>query len=291
MKKIFIFSDARKSRACLIAERLEQWLLTKKIEVIQNKSSEKLEARLLKGVDLVVSLGGDGTILRVVHAISPLGIPIFPVDLGGLGFLATCPPSRARKALDNIILGKFKIENRMMLSVGVFKGKKKSRTLWALNEAHLYNHSSDRLIHLHASIGGKRLTTYSADGLIAATPTGSTAYSLSAGGPIVSPKLEAIVLTPICPHSLSMRPLIISPDEKLSIRSARHGQSLFLTCDGHQTCKIQDEEILVEKASQPCRMVQVDGDFYHNLKTKLHWAGEYRRLSLQESQMEERDAC
>ena len=283
MKKVLLFADGRKAKALDVARDLQSWLSKRKIHSSLEDSPKKFDAKNLKGIDLVVSLGGDGTILLLAHATAPLGIPILPVDLGGLGFLATCQPSSARKALSQIIEGDFKIENRMMMSVKLLSGGRVTRSFRALNEVLIHKGSLERLIHLRTMIGDEPVTTYSADGLIVATPTGSTAYSLSAGGPMVSPKLEAFVVTAICPHALSVRPIVISAEETLRIVSDRPDRKIILTCDGLQSVKLKREEILVEKAAEPCKIIQMDAGFYRSLKIKMQWAGEYRRLDLGET--------
>lgn len=281
MKKVLLFADVRKPKARETAAELKPWLFPKNIKAIVQNSHEKLNVHL-EDFDLVVSLGGDGTLLLLAPATAARGIPILAVDFGGLGFLATVPPSATKKALNKFISGDYKLDERMMLTVKVGLNGKTLHSLNALNEVVIHNKIPERLIHLRVSIRGREATTYSADGLIIATPTGSTAYSLSAGGPIVSPKLDAFVITPICPHALSSRPIVISASEALQVSSVGPNRKMVLTVDGQRTLDLENEEIHIEKGSQTCKLVLVGNDFYHKLKTKLQWAGEYKRLNLAE---------
>lgn len=280
MKGVLLFADVRKGKAKETAAALKKWLDEKKIKTVIQNSHEKFKVNLKK-FDLVVSLGGDGTLLLLAPATAAQGIPILAIDLGGLGFLATVPPSAAKKALMQVVAGDYNVDERMMLSVRANLKNKTLHTLNALNEVVIHN-VSERLIHLKASIAGREATTYSADGLIVATPTGSTAYSLSAGGPIVSPRLDAFVITPICPHALSSRPIVISANESLMIAAVGPNPKIILTVDGQQSVNLENEEILIEKSKQTCKLVLVGNDFYTKLKTKLQWAGEYKRLNLEE---------
>lgn len=280
MKTVLLFADERKSKARQTARVLKNWLERQKVRAVVRGSAAGLDSGLEK-VDLAVSLGGDGTLLFLAHATAPRGIPILAVDLGGLGFLATFPPGRSRRVLDQVLQGNYKLEERMMLSVKLRSQGKLLKSMRALNEAVVHGENPERLIHLRTTIGGEEAATYSADGLIVATPTGSTAYSLSAGGPIVSPKLEAFVLTPICPHALSSRPMVISASEPVRIISAQPKQKVLLTVDGQKTDQLRGEEILIERARERCKLILMKEDFYHKLKTKLQWAGEYKRLNLE----------
>lgn len=279
MKNILIFADSRKEQGKETAQMLQKWLQEKKIKTVTENSGEISQAQL-RNVDLIVSLGGDGTVLHLANAAAPLKIPVLAIDLGGLGFLATFPPSAAKKALSQVLEGNYKLEERMMLSAKIiFKGRE-PRVLRALNEVVIHNGASEQLIHLQMTVGREEATTYSTDGLIVATPTGSTAYSLSAGGPIVSPKLNAFVITPICPHSLSSRPIVISAEESFKIAAVKSDQKVFITADGKETLTLEKESIQIEQAKEPFRLVLMENDFYYKLKTKLQWAGEYKRLIL-----------
>lgn len=288
MKKILLFADDRKEKAKETALSLQDWLSKKKIKAALRSSLTPLNSEELRDTDLIVSFGGDGTILRLAHSASPFGIPIFPIDLGGLGFLATSQPDQAKKALEEILKGNFKVEKRMMLEttvkkIGGSKNHSRSKTFHALNEVVLHKGGAERLLHLKMLISGEEITGYSADGLIVSTSTGSTAYSLSAGGPIVSPKLDVFVVTAICPHALSARPIVFSADEIIQLIPIRKDREFFLTFDGYKTISGKNQKITIEKSQYFCGLIFMHQDFYHNLKTKLQWAGEYKRLELGKS--------
>lgn len=272
MKSILLFADVRKPKARDTAESLNDWLRHKKIETRIKDSRQKLNERL-DHYDLVVSLGGDGTLLLLAERTSESGTPILAIDLGGLGFLATVPPSKAKEALTRILSGNYELDERMMLSASVRKNNRVGHRFSALNEVVVHSRIPERMIHLHVSIGEHEAAAYSADGLILSTPTGSTAYSLSAGGPIVSPKLEAFVITPIAPHALSSRPIVVSADEPLSIVSTGTNRKMRLTADGRTSVDLETEEILIEKATRTCKLILAGTDFYHKLKSKLQWTG------------------
>jgi NAD+ kinase len=288
MKKILLFADDRKEKAKQSALSLQTWLSKRKIKTVLKSSLIPLVSEDLKNTDLIVSLGGDGTVLRLAHSSAPLGIPIFPIDLGGLGFLATSQPDLAKKALAEILQGNFKIDSRMMLKTSIKKDRVRNQSFHVLNEAVLHKGEMERLLHIRMLISGQEITGYSADGLIISTSTGSTAYSLSAGGPIISPKLDVFVVTAICPHALSARPIVFSADEIIQLFQIRKDRKAFLTFDGYKTIALQKEEIQIEKSEFSCSLILMHQDFYHNLKTKLQWAGEYKRLDLEKKSTQDK---
>jgi len=279
IKRVLLYADGRKTKAKETALSLKTWLENQGLKAVIENTGKEL-GKEVNHFDLVVSLGGDGTILRLAHVTAPLGIPILAVDLGGLGFLATFPPSLAKKALTSVINGTYKLEKRMMILIQIVSKNKIIKAYRALNEVVLHNQRPEQLIHLKIDVAHEEATTYSADGLIVATPTGSTAYSLSAGGPIVSPKLDAFVVTPIAAHSLSSRPVVISAEETLSITSVTE-RKMLVTVDGRHSFVVSNEKIEIRKSEETCDLILLETDFYTKLKTKLQWAGEYKRLTLQ----------
>lgn len=222
----------------------------------------------MEELEVVVVGGGDGTILKASHFAAPLGIPILGVNLGRFGFLAEFSLSQAPQAIEDFFLGKTYIEKRMMLSAEI-----KSKTFYALNDVVLSKGGLSRMLHVETRVGKELLAIYPADGIIVSTPTGSTAYSLSAGGPIIESSLELIILTPICPHTLSARPLVIKPAEEicLTIRPPHPG-SAFLTVDGQEGIPVEGEEIVVKKAPFSAKFVlSSDYSFYRKVRSLLHW--------------------
>jgi len=231
-------------------------------------SSEALAA----AIDVLVVLGGDGTFLYGAALVGDRGIPIFGVNLGSLGFITPYARSEAAAAIDQAARGGLVIEERIRLAVSIRPpaGGAALRAPAAVNDAVL-TRSVARLLDLEARLDGAEITTYKADGLIVATPTGSTAYSLAAGGPLLTPDLQGLVLTPISPHTLTNRPLVFRPDARLSIRNISGG-AIILTIDGHWTQELPaDAEIEVRRAERPLRLYQAPRGFFGILREKLSW--------------------
>jgi NAD+ kinase len=224
-------------------------------------------------IDVLVVLGGDGTFLYGASLAADHGVPIFGVNLGSLGFITPYARSEAAAAIDEACRGGLVIQERIRLSVSIrpASGGPPVKARSAVNDAVLTQRSIARLLDLEARLDGAEITTYKADGLIVATPTGSTAYSLAAGGPLLTPDLEALVLTPICPHTLTNRPLVFRPDSKLSIRNAS-GSSVTLTIDGQWVQELEsDDWIDVQRAARPLRLYQAPRGFFGILREKLSW--------------------
>ena len=230
-----------------------------------NLSLKKEEVEEIK---LVVVGGGDGTILKASHFAAPLGLPILGVNMGRFGFLAEFTPKQALQAIEDFFQGKVYIEERMMLSAEI-----KKKVFYALNDVVISKGGISRILNVETRVGEELLAVYPADGVIISTPTGSTAYSLSAGGPIVDPSVELIILTPICPHTLSARPLVLKPEEeiKLSIRPPNPG-SAFLTVDGQEGIPIGDEKVVVKRAPFRCKFVlSYNYSFHRKVRSLLRW--------------------
>jgi NAD+ kinase len=228
--------------------------------------------RLGPSIDALVVLGGDGTFLFGAGLVADHGVPLFGVNLGSLGFMTYFGRSEAVPALVEACHGRLPIEERMRLAVTVHsKAGAAGETRNAVNDAVISQRSLARLLDLEARLDGAPITTYKADGVIVATPTGSTAYTLAAGGPILTPDLEAIVLTPICPHTLTNRPLVVRADSRLSVIN-RAGTAVTLTIDGQWGREIEpDESIAVCKAQHPLRLYRPASSFFAVLRKKLSW--------------------
>ena len=236
--------------------------------------------RLSTSIDALVVLGGDGTFLYGASLVGDQGVPIFGVNLGSLGFITPYARNEAAAALDEACRGGLVIEERMRLAVTIGRAKGGTAPVApsAVNDAVLTQRSLARLLDLEARLDGAEITTYKADGLIVATPTGSTAYSLAAGGPMLTPDLEAMVLTPICPHTLTNRPLVFRPDSKLSIRNASGGP-VTLTVDGQWGTDLEsDDWVDLQRAARPLRLYQAPRGFFGILREKLSWGS--RRVEL-----------
>lgn len=214
----------------------------------------------------VITAGGDGTILNAARFYAKKGVPILGINLGRLGFLAQANTDELSWAAEKLHSGDYKIEDRMMLSVCEEK-------VSALNDIVVKGDSFSRTSRLYLSINGEPVCDYLADGLIVATPTGSTAYTLSAGGPVVEPRLEAIVIVPICAHTLTSRPLVIPSDDIVEISSCDNCEKLRLSADGQNTLEVmQGETISIRKSSVRAKLVVLNRDgFYNVLRRKLQW--------------------
>ncbi len=230
-------------------------------------------------LDLLLVLGGDGTFIAAARQVAPQSTPLLGVDLGGFGFLAEEEPERALAQVDRLLAGDFEIEERLMLRARLRRGGEIIENFLGLNDAVIAADGLRRMIRLQVDIDGQDIGTFAADGMIVSTPTGSTAYSLSAGGPIVEPQVQALVLTSICPHTLHDRPLVVRADSKLTclVQPQRQfDERLSLTVDGQQVIGLQgDDEVLIERAECAARLVQLGRrTFYDRLHDKLHWGDE-----------------
>ena len=223
-------------------------------------------------VDLILVMGGDGTILRVISQLDDFKARFFGINMGRLGFLSEIPPVQIRKTLDKIFAGKFTIDRRMMLHVELYRKGRKLRKFHALNEVAITQMTLSRLIVLRTKVDGLKLANFSADGLLVATPTGSTAYSLSAGGPIVHPALSAIILTPICPHSFNQKPVVLPDNKKVEITVASDYEAMNMTIDGQQNVKVKNGDVIKVRKGEYVEFLRLPSEHYFmNLRNKLGW--------------------
>lgn len=226
-----------------------------------------------KSLDLVVVLGGDGTFLRAAYLARDAGVPLLGVNLGRLGFLSEVEDGDLDDAIGRLAAGRFEVEERMTLTVEVIAadGARVGRS-WALNEASVERVVPQRLIVLEVLVGDTSLAQVPADAMILATPTGSTAYAFSAGGPILSPLVEAILLTPVAPHTLFNRTIVVDPAESLSVRPVDGGNTCVVSLDGREAIVVPPGGLVrVARGEQPVRMVRLDHfDFYARLREKFN---------------------
>ena len=231
-------------------------------------------ADLGAAIDVLAVLGGDGTFLYGASLVADHGVPIFGVNLGSLGFITPYARSKATSAVEDLVAGRLPVEERIRLAVtirSVLGQTAANPTRSAVNDAVLTQRSLARLLDLEARLDGATVATYKADGLIVSTPTGSTAYTLAAGGPILTPDVQAMVLTPICPHTLTHRPLVFRPDSRLEIRNASDGP-VTLTIDGQWGHELASgASIEVRRAAQPLRVYRSPRGFFGILREKLSW--------------------
>jgi len=223
-------------------------------------------------VDLLIVLGGDGTLLSMARAVGDLGVPILGVNLGGLGFLTATTLEEMLPALERLLAGGMEIEERMMLSARLRRGGQAVGEYIALNDVVITKSAMSRIIDLSVSVGGRHAISYRADGLIISTPTGSTAYNLSAGGPILFPTMDAVVLTPIAPHTLSNRPIAVPGAQRIDVALLAQ-QDVMLTMDGQVGVPLRERDVVeVQKAAARIRLVRFpQKDFFSVLRTKLKW--------------------
>jgi NAD+ kinase len=270
------------SLAGLVRE-LEKWLVERGIEVWPDAEAGRflggrahLAQDLAARVDLVVVLGGDGTLLSVARALGERDVPILGVNLGTLGYLAETGRDELFPSLAAVLEGRFRVEERMRFEVLASHGEQDLGRFIALNDAVVANTAISRMVHLEARADGAEVTTYRADGLIVATPTGSTAYSLSAGGPLLLPTSEAIVLTPISAHTLTQRPLVLpgSSVVEIVVLDARGGQ-VRLTVDGQVGRDlVEGDRVCVRRSSHPALLlVPPDRNRFEVMRAKLGWGG------------------
>lgn len=217
---------------------------------------------------LILALGGDGTILKVARLYASYEIPILGVNIGRLGFLAD---DSGLESIGRIKRGSFEIQERMRISGSIFSDGKRTESFSALNDIVVHGAGFSRMITIRSEVNGQLIREYTADGVIVATPTGSTAYSLSAGGPLISPTMEALVLTPLCPHSLSIRPMVLDADRKIVIRLIASKARCMVTVDGQEGYDLEmDQYVEVVKSTEVTRLVvPQDYDFFALLRDKL----------------------
>jgi len=241
-------------------------------------AQRKPTARSLRDADLAIALGGDGTMLRVAREVAPRGIPLLGVNIGTLGFLSGTEAKDLKRCLGQVLAGRFAVEERSMLSTEVLRG---GRVIFgpelALNEAVIRCGEQARAITLSTRSGERFVADYFGDGLIVATPTGSTAYSLAASGPIIDPSLDVTLVAPICPHTLTQRPLIVPAHLPLTIRLGRRRAdevpAVLVSLDGRPGCELKiGDEVRVRRAETPLRLLLPPGrSFFEVLRRKLKW--------------------
>jgi NAD+ kinase len=250
-------------------------LLEKETAAVSGQRSETTIAQLGGKADLLVVVGGDGTILNVAGHLGESSPPIFGINVGSLGFL-TCVSSPAfREAVECIAQGKMTFSNRALLEVVLRDSKEKHKPMIALNDAVFSRGELSRLIRLRTRVNGEALTEFNADGLIIATPTGSTAYSLSAGGPILEPESGVFVITPICPHVLTNRSIIVSEKSMIEVEASEPDYPVYLTVDGREPVRItKDATVEIRKAKKTLQLAAMpDMSFFSVVRQKLKWSG------------------
>jgi NAD+ kinase len=269
-------------RAKAVISQLLSWLSAQGLGAVLEKETADLasadapasagKAELPSQVDLLIVLGGDGTLLSMARAVGDLGVPLLGVNLGGLGFLTATTLDEMLPALEAYLAGRMTIEERMLLAARVIRNGQPLCEYAALNDVVITKSAMSRIINLSVSVDGRYATAYRADGLIISTPTGSTAYSLSAGGPILFPTMDAVVLTPICSHTLTNRPIVLPGADRIEV-TLLADQEVMATVDGQVGVGLRERDTVeVRKAASRIRLVRFpQKDFFSVLRTKLKW--------------------
>ena len=278
--KIALFLNRQKDEAWKIARDILDYLKARGVQVaLEDEVAKEMGGLPISKVDpksisFRISLGGDGTILRFLHRYKEISAPLVGINLGGLGFLADVPISEIFSALDHLLKGEFTIEERL-----VIEGQKAGQEFWpAFNDIVFHRASNPSLVEISVTVDGVFLNTFAADGLIIATTTGSTAYSLAAGGPILTPSIKALALTPISPHTISNRPLVLLPQREIVVQYMGKSSPIEVRydgIDGHtlesgEICRIKVSEKVFPLVSFPHH------DYFSTLRTKLGWAGKLK---------------
>lgn len=279
MFTIAVFPNVTKSNIRAILERVLAFFSDKRVCVLLPAKEAKLLGHEEYGIeninrhpiDMALSIGGDGTLLNVCRRVYEQAVPVCGINLGTVGFLVDIEIDEIEMKLQKILDKEYRIEERLMLSGYVVHDGKKSYKGSAVNDIVVTKGGMARMLRFGLSINDTCIANYKADGLIVSTATGSTAYSLSAGGPIVNPRVKALVLTPICPHAFDIRSMVISEDDTVRMRIEAGHPDIFVTFDGQKSHQIADEdEVIVRRAKNPARIVKFgDKDYYRTMKEKL----------------------
>src|SRR6202163_988794 len=279
---IGIISRPRRSNLAVVVPPLLHWFEargvrtmydTETASALHDSSKGRSREQVAEESQLLLVLGGDGTLLAAARVATPQGIPILPINMGSLGFLTSFKLEEMYPALEEILAGRFSSSERVMLAVELHRGGEVLERQVVANEAVIHKGELARMIDLKLTIDSDFVCRYRADGLIVATPTGSTAYSLSAGGPIVHPSVESWVITPICPHTLTDRPVVIRDSSLVEIKLSGNTEAVFLTLDGQKGIPLQaTDRVRISRAQQLLKLIQTPNKSYFEiLRNKLKW--------------------
>lgn len=276
IKKVMIIANLHKEDAKDLIEEIEDYLEEKGIAVIVFGFRGKPEIPDVRNIDFVFSLGGDGTVLYTARVVESFGIPILALNLGKFGFITEISKHEWKSVFEKFQKNELSLSRRIMLKVVVERQGKKIATFKGLNDAVISCEGISTIVKLNLMINNTQLGEYRADGVIIATPTGSTAYSVSAGGPVLDPEMEAIIVNPICPFTLSNRPIVVSGDEVITILVEQDQRvGVILSIDGQDSFPlIPHDRIIIEKSHSKTLLVRSDvRNFYEILRSKLNWSG------------------
>ncbi|MHB1397549.1 MAG: NAD(+)/NADH kinase [Trichloromonadaceae bacterium] len=281
MKRVGVFAKRNHPEAVEIAREVTSWLQERGIEVFHDKAlAEDLGTgqgypggSIPAMVNLIVVLGGDGTLISVARKVGDLRTPILGVNLGSLGFLTEITLQEIFPVLEQVVRGDFIVSSRMMLDAVVRREGREVGRYRVLNDVVINKGALARIIDMEASVDDVYLTTFKADGLIISTPTGSTGYNLAAGGPIIYPDLDCLVMAPICPHMLTNRPIIVSDKAIIRVEVKFQDQDVVFTADGQVGMPLQGGDVVEVRRSRSCTLLvkSPTKDYFQVLRTKLRW--------------------
>lgn len=282
MKRVGIICKLGRPEPVEILKGLLPWIEGQGHEVLlETTTAEALgrqgceRDRIPSRADIIIVLGGDGTMLSVARLVGGRGVPILGINLGGLGFITEVNRNEVFGALEEALAGDSLIEERIMLTAAVYRHSEKVADFVVLNDAVINKGALARIIGLETYVDGLYVTSYRADGLIISTPTGSTAYSLSAGGPILYPTLNSVMVTPICPHTLTNRPLVLPDTVAIEVVLRAESEDVFLTLDGQVGFSLErDDRVTVRKSAFTTKLlIPRQRDYFQVLREKLKWGG------------------
>ena len=280
MKKIGIICKSGRREPREILRELLPWLRGKGYETfVEQEAADALNIEgfsrdlIASTVDVVFVLGGDGTMLSVSRAVAARSVPILGINLGSMGFMAEINKDELYEVVDRILSGDCTVEERLMLTAKIRRNGQEVSEYTVLNDVVINKGALARIIDMETFINGKYVTTFKADGLIIATPTGSTAYSLSASGPIIYPTLDSMLLTPICPHTLTNRPILLPHDFRIEVAIRTLSEDVYLTLDGQVGAPLRlDDVIEITQADNKTRLlIPYERDYFEILRNKLRW--------------------
>ncbi len=281
IRRVGIVAKSTDQEGPRTAGRLGDWLATRSVDVRFDAITSRVlgvqegfdRERLPADLDLVIVVGGDGSLLSAAHSAAPLGIPILGVNFGSLGFLTELQPDEAQAGLEAILAGRYAIEERQTLRVRHRLANGDEREFALLNDAVIAKSALARMVTIDVRVDGEEMASYASDGLIVSTPTGSTAYNLSAGGPILDPRMRAFVLAPICPHTISYRPLVVPGSVKIEASVRSPSEEVYLTLDGQIGTPFAEGDLLkIDDHPRPTRLIRVsERSFFDVLRRKLRW--------------------
>lgn len=277
---IAFFPNMIKSQSKTIAQEIASFLIAKGADIfVEDSVAQDLGLKPLSQVDphninFTISLGGDGTILRLVHHHPEIEAPIIGINLGSLGFMADIPIPEIYPSLQSVLDGNFSLDERMMMEGEDCNGN----IFFAVNEIVIHRALNPCLVDLAIYVDGNYLNTFSADGVIVSTPSGSTAYSLAAGGPIVTPDIKAFIITPICPHTISNRPVVLMPKNEIMIKYISEHNPVEISYDGFPRHTIATgDNFFIHHSNRKFRLINLPNhDYFSTLRTKLGWAGKLK---------------